>query len=278
MINADAITSNPLIKSDRSASAHTFGTWKRLTADHYASFNNSVFLSEGDSADGNFALPYFLRENSAFSKNIPNTAMLDLHFQCSSVELTCDSMAVAAATPANGSVKPLTGERVFPTDAVKNGLPLMHSCGMYGFSGEFALLIVVPAKSSVRGGIMVVIPKVRGRSVWSPPLGEHRQRKRHRILQPADLEVSVSQRRHRDRLGRRKDPPDAAQGGRRMPVSSTCSGPQPRAIRRKFEDLWHRPPISTAQTMTGEPRCTSLRRNGRQQRCNTSCKAVKKAT
>jgi glutaminase len=176
MINAGAIASCSLIKSDQSAStrfAHVFDVWKRLTADRHVSFNNTVFLSERDSADRNFALAYFLRENAALPKETSITATLDFYFQCCSVELSCDSMAVAAATLANGGVNPLTGERVFSTDTVKNCLSLMHSCGMYDFSGEFAFLIGLPAKSGVGGGIMVVIPKVLGFCVWSPPLDEH---------------------------------------------------------------------------------------------------------
>lgn len=43
-----------------------------------------------------------------------------------------------AATLANGGICPITGERVLSTEAVRNTLSLMHSCGMYDFSGEFA--------------------------------------------------------------------------------------------------------------------------------------------
>ncbi|GAB2895031.1 glutaminase A [Paraburkholderia jirisanensis] len=176
MINAGAIASCSLIKSDESASArfaHVFDAWKRLTAGGHVSFNNTVFLSERDSADRNFALAYFLRENAALSKDTSIPATLDFYFQCCSVELTCDSMAIAAATLANGGVNPLTNERVLSIDTVKNCLSLMHSCGMYDFSGEFAFLIGLPAKSGVGGGIMVVVPEVGGFCVWSPPLDEH---------------------------------------------------------------------------------------------------------
>jgi glutaminase len=176
MINAGAIVSCSLIQSDKSASerfAHVFDTWKRLTANRDVSFNNTVFLSERDSADRNFALAYFLRENGAFPKSIGISATLDFYFQCCSVEMTCESMAIAAATLANGGVNPLTSERVFSIETVKNCLSLMHSCGMYDFSGEFAFLIGVPAKSGVGGGIMVVVPEVLGFCVWSPPLDEH---------------------------------------------------------------------------------------------------------
>lgn len=43
-----------------------------------------------------------------------------------------------AATLANGGICPITGERVLSTEAVRNTLSLMHSCGMYDFSGQMA--------------------------------------------------------------------------------------------------------------------------------------------
>lgn len=43
-----------------------------------------------------------------------------------------------AATLANGGICPITGERVLSAEAVRNTLSLMHSCGMYDFSGQFA--------------------------------------------------------------------------------------------------------------------------------------------
>lgn len=43
-----------------------------------------------------------------------------------------------AATLANGGICPITGDRVLSDEAVRNTLSLMHSCGMYDFSGQFA--------------------------------------------------------------------------------------------------------------------------------------------
>ena len=55
-----------------------------MAGGEYLGFNNSIFLSERDSADRNFALAYFLRENNCFPPpspdiNIPD--ILDFYFQ-----------------------------------------------------------------------------------------------------------------------------------------------------------------------------------------------------
>lgn len=175
MINAGAIMACSLVKpkldmADRFD--YVLDTWTNLSGNLRAGFNNAVYLSERQTADRNFALGYFMRENKAFPENTNLIDTLEFYFQCCSIEVTAEAMAITAATLANAGICPTTGNRVLQPDTVKNCLSLMASCGMYDFSGEFAFTIGLPAKSGVAGGLMVVIPNLMGICIWSPRLDE----------------------------------------------------------------------------------------------------------
>ncbi|KAA8579618.1 hypothetical protein FQN60_006711, partial [Etheostoma spectabile] len=125
----------------------------KLAGNEYVGFSNATFQSERESGDRNFAIGYYLKEKKLCS-----------------IEVTCESASVMAATLANGGFCPITGERVLSPESVRDTLSLMHSCGMYDFSGQFAFHVGLPAKSGVAGGILLVVPNVMGIMCWSPPL------------------------------------------------------------------------------------------------------------
>uniref|UniRef100_A0A3P8WHT6 glutaminase n=1 Tax=Cynoglossus semilaevis TaxID=244447 RepID=A0A3P8WHT6_CYNSE len=130
---------------------------KKMSGNEYVGFSNATFQSERESGDRNFAIGYYLKEKKVRTR-------------LCSIEVTCESASVMAATLANGGICPITGERVLSPEAVRNTLSLMHSCGMYDFSGQFAFHVGLPAKSGVSGGILLVVPNVMGIMCWSPPL------------------------------------------------------------------------------------------------------------
>jgi len=176
MVNAGGIMTCSLIRPQADI-ADRFDlvaeTWARLAGGRRPGFSNAVYLSERATADRNFALGYSMRERGAFAPGTDLTQTLEFFFQCCSIEVDAQMLAVAAASLANAGVCPLTEDPVFTPGTVQACLSLMSSCGMYDFSGEFAFSIGLPAKSGVSGAVMLVIPALMGIAVWSPRLDEH---------------------------------------------------------------------------------------------------------
>ncbi|KAM9486337.1 glutaminase kidney isoform, mitochondrial-like isoform 3-T3 [Clarias gariepinus] len=173
MVNAGAIVCTSLIKQKASNAEkfdYVMNFLKNMAGNEYVGFSNATFQSERESGDRNFAIGYYLKEKKCFPEGTDMTSILDFYFQLCSIEVTCESASVMAATLANGGFCPITGERVLSPEAVRNTLSLMHSCGMYDFSGQFAFHVGLPAKSGVSGGILLVVPNVMGVMCWSPPL------------------------------------------------------------------------------------------------------------
>uniref|UniRef100_A0A671W429 glutaminase n=1 Tax=Sparus aurata TaxID=8175 RepID=A0A671W429_SPAAU len=168
MVNAGAIVVTSLIKAERFDFVMEF--LKSMAGREYVSFSNATFQSERETGDRNYAIGYYLKEKKCFPHNSDMMAALDFYFQLCSIEVTCESGSVMAATLANGGICPITGERVLSAEAVRNTLSLMHSCGMYDFSGQFAFHVGLPAKSGVSGAVLLVVPNVMGMMCWSPPL------------------------------------------------------------------------------------------------------------
>jgi len=173
MINAGAIVIASLLKPSAHISDrfdYAFNQYKRLAGGEYVGFSNTLYLSERETADRNFALGYYMRENGCFPEHADLIQTLELYFQLCSVQVTNDSASVVAATLANGGICPISGERILAADAVRSTLSLMYSCGMYDYSGQFAFKVGLPAKSGVAGAILLVIPNIMGICVWSPSL------------------------------------------------------------------------------------------------------------
>ncbi|KAF6768163.1 hypothetical protein AHF37_09586, partial [Paragonimus kellicotti] len=136
-------------------------------------FNNAVFLSERATADRNFAIAYYMKENRCFPEQTNLRELVDFYLQICSIEGNCDAIAVMAGTLANGGINPLTGARLVNAAAARDTLSVMHSCGMYDYSGQFAFKVGLPCKSGVSGVILAVVPDLMGLALFSPLIDRH---------------------------------------------------------------------------------------------------------
>ncbi|MDA0673843.1 MAG: glutaminase A [Cyanobacteria bacterium] len=131
----------------------------------------STFLSERDTGHRNRAMAHLMLNFGMINGDIE--AALDLYFQQCAVLVTCQDLAVMAATLANQGCHPLTGTQAVDSAYIRDILSVMYTCGMYNFAGEWAYRVGIPAKSGVSGGILAVVPNLAGIAVFSPPLDKN---------------------------------------------------------------------------------------------------------
>jgi glutaminase len=99
----------------------------------------------------------------------PNIAH-EVYLRACSTMATCRDLSLMGATWANGGTNPLTGEEVLDPLVVRQVLSVMTTCGMYDDTGEWVTTVGLPAKSSVAGAIIAVLPGRLGIAVYSPRL------------------------------------------------------------------------------------------------------------
>ena len=127
-INAGAIMACSLVHAGRTPSqrfAACRDVWARLCGGVRPRFGNTVYLSERATADRNYCLAYMMREAGIFPEGTHLENTLKFYFQTCSVEVTAEMLSVVAGTLANGGVCPITGERVFSPETVRDCLSLM---------------------------------------------------------------------------------------------------------------------------------------------------------
>jgi glutaminase len=170
MINAGAIATCAVLCRGRGpAERFQFFTdrARALAGGGDVGFSQATYLSEMETTYRNTALVHVMTEYGALPRRVNPRDALDLYIQLCSVECSTSTVATMAATLANGGLCPLTGVKCLSRAIVKSCLSLVFSCGMYDYSGTWASLVGLPAKSSVSGLIWVVIPGVAGLAIWS---------------------------------------------------------------------------------------------------------------
>ena len=84
--------------------------WEELAAGKRMTYDNTVFLSERGTADTNHALAYLMKSKGSFPEKTDITQTLEFYFQCCSLQSDTETMAIVAATLANGGINPMSGK------------------------------------------------------------------------------------------------------------------------------------------------------------------------
>lgn len=150
--------------------------WSRLSGNGVVGdigFSEETFLGERKTADVNRGIAYSMKARKGLPPYISLQTMIDFYLRACSITANTSSMAVVAATLANGGRNPITGDQVFSADVVKKTLSVLSFCGFYNNAGEFFFHTGVPSKSGVSGIVFLVMPNVGGFAIFSPRLNEY---------------------------------------------------------------------------------------------------------
>jgi glutaminase len=169
MINAGAIAIASLIKkAPVEAGTQAFVDKMSEAAGRHLRIDWAVMQSESLTGNRNRAIAYLMRNFGIIDEQV-NESLQQYFTQCSLL-VTCQDMAMMAATMANMGNNPITGKGVFDFKYIKYVLTVMFTCGLYDYAGGWAYELGLPAKSGVGGGIFGVVNRQLGVSVYSPRL------------------------------------------------------------------------------------------------------------
>jgi glutaminase len=169
MVNAGAIAISSLIKqSPVEAGIQAFVDRLSAAAGRRLRIDHSVMRSEALTGNRNRAIAYLMRNFDVIDEHLHES--LQQYFAQCSLLVTCQDMAMIAATVANMGRNPITNEQVFDFQYLKYMLTVMFTCGLYDYAGGWAYEVGLPAKSGVAGGIFGVVNRQIGISTYSPKL------------------------------------------------------------------------------------------------------------
>jgi len=169
MINAGAIATTALVKGrdaqDKFRRVLEF--FRKICENDTLDIDRDIYMGEKETGNKNRAMGYFMKGEGYIDGNVEDA--LDVYFKQCSILVTAEDLARVALFLARGGVLS-SGERVVSEYVAKVAKTLMVTCGMYDGSGEFALMVGVPSKSGVGGGICSVVPGRMGIGIYGPSL------------------------------------------------------------------------------------------------------------
>lgn len=168
MINAGAISMTGMLCREYGDDAFSYihGKYNELAGEDLV-VDRDVFKSELANADRNLAIAHLMR-GAGIIEDVDQT--VEAYTRQCSLMVTTEQLAMMAATVANLGTNPTTGVSVLDSLAVRNTLSVMFTCGLYNYSGHWAVKVGLPAKSGVSGGVLAVVNRQLGIASYSPKL------------------------------------------------------------------------------------------------------------
>jgi len=136
-----------------------------LGDDQRIAIDRRTALSETDTGDRNRSLAHYLKSCGNLANPVDH--VLGVYFHQCAISMTCCQLAKAGRFLAFCDDN---ADRFIASKQVRRINAIMLTCGHYNGSGEFAYRVGIPAKSSVSGMILAIVPGIASIAVWSPGL------------------------------------------------------------------------------------------------------------
>ncbi|XP_073975770.1 glutaminase liver isoform, mitochondrial-like isoform X2 [Rhodnius prolixus] len=189
-----------------------FEFMKALCGNNHFQICTPAYVSVRQKDDLSRSIAYAMLNQGHLPNDTDIPTIMDFYFEARSLEVTCDGLAVMAATLANFGVNPYTNEKLISPISVKAVLSAMHNWGNYGYSGVNAFYLGLPSKHSVAGAFMVVVPGMLGLILYSPRINDNEVGEKNidfamKFVKKFDLHpLSNSSKEMKKRFGTRKIP------------------------------------------------------------------------
>lgn len=171
MINAGAIVVTSLIKEDGSTRFDRIIDFVRFITDNDSiGYNEEVYLSEKATGSRNRAMAYLMHNKGILDGDVEE--VLDTYFKQCSIEIDVVDLARIGKFISEGC-KGLELSEMSNKELTTLLKGILLTCGMYDYSGRYAIEVGIPTKSGVSGGLMGVVPGNRGVGIYSPALDIH---------------------------------------------------------------------------------------------------------
>ncbi len=169
MINAGAILVTSLISGSGDEKFNKIlKIIQNITNNHKISYNKEVYQSEKQTGDRNRAIAYLMKSHNMIVGNVDQ--ILDAYFKQCSIEIDTVDLAKIGSFISNGCKDLIDTTNITSENLTKLLLGIMSNCGMYDYSGEYAIKVGIPSKSGVAGGLLGAVSKKMGIGVYNPVL------------------------------------------------------------------------------------------------------------
>lgn len=139
-----------------------------ISGDNSIDSNIIVSTSEMEHGDRNLSLAYLMKSFNNLDNRVED--VVGVYCRHCALEMNTKMLSRSMLYLANHGEDPITNLCYITPSQAKRINAVMLTCGHYDASGDFAFRVGLPGKSGVGGGIVAVVPKVMGISVWSPGL------------------------------------------------------------------------------------------------------------